>query len=106
MGTWTAVLTMSFGVSLAATGCVGHKRGDGSTANLTKAEVVQIAEATAKSGGYDVSKYNMTGCHYEFTRKDRSWTVFYALKPPTPVGAHFLVWVDDQTKKATLAPGE
>jgi hypothetical protein len=38
--------------------------------------------------------------------KNKTWTVFYQLKPPTPPGGHFLVSVDDRTKKATLARGE
>ena len=76
------------------------------TTNLARAEVLQIAEATARSEGYDVSKYNMTACHYEFTRKDHTWTVFYELKPPAPPGGHFMVSIDDQTKKASLAHGE
>jgi len=48
----------------------------------------------------------MTGCHYEFTEKDHTWTVFFQLKPPTPPGGHFTVYVDDQTKKATLMRGK
>ena len=77
-----------------------------STAQMTKKEVLLIAEAKAKSEGYDIAKYNMTGCHYEFTHKDRTWTVFYELKPPTPPGGHFFVSVNDQTKEARLAHGE
>jgi hypothetical protein len=74
--------------------------------NLTEAEVLRIAEETAKAQGLDVGKYNMAGCHYELTRKDRTWTVFYQLKPPTPPGEHFGVSVDDRTRKATLWLGE
>ena len=79
---------------------------EASGANLDEAEVLRIAEATATSGGYTLAKYNMTGCHYEFVRKDGTWTVFYELKPPTPPGGHFLVSINDQTKEATLEPGE
>jgi len=75
-------------------------------ANLTQAEVIQIAEGKARSEGYDVSKYNMTGCRYEFVHKDRTWSVFFELKPPTPPGAHFLVLIDDQTKEVKLARGK
>ena len=64
------------------------------------------AEAAARSHGYDVEKYNMTGCHYEYTEKDGTWTVFYELKPPTPPGGHFLVSVDDKTKQTAVAPGK
>ena len=75
-------------------------------AQLQKNEVVRIAEAKARSEGFDLQKYNMTGCHYEFTEKDHTWTVFFQLKPPTPPGGHFTVCVDDQTKKATLMRGK
>jgi hypothetical protein len=75
-------------------------------AQLPKNEVIRIAEAKARSEGFDLGKYNMTGCHYELTEKDRTWTVFFQLKPPTPPGGHFMVIVDDGTKKATLMRGE
>lgn len=77
-----------------------------SKTNLAESEVLRIAEATVKSEGYDVDKYNRTGCHYEFIHKDHTWTVFYELKPPTPPGGHFMISIDDQTKKAKLVHGE
>jgi hypothetical protein len=73
---------------------------------LTQEQVIRIAEETAKSEGYDLPKYNMTGCHYEYTVRDHSWTVFFSLKPPTPPGGHFSVWVDDRTQKARVMRGE
>jgi hypothetical protein len=100
------VFAISLGVLLATFGCVKQMRETQSETNLAKAEVLQIAEEKAKSEGYDVRKYNMTGCYYEFTRKDHTWTVFYELKPPAPPGEHFMVSIDDQTKKASLARGE
>ncbi|GMR22495.1 MAG: hypothetical protein BMS9Abin37_0850 [Acidobacteriota bacterium] len=74
--------------------------------DLARAEVIRIAEIAAEAEGYDIRKYNMTGCHYEFTQDDHTWTVFYELKPPTPPGGHFVVSIDDRTKKATLGHGE
>ncbi len=99
-------LAVLFGALLAVVGCAKPSQENQPKTNLAKAEVLRIAEATAKSEGYDVDKYDMTGCHYEYTDKDKTWTVFYRLKPPTPPGGHFMVWIDDQTKKATVAPGE
>ena len=100
-----AVLAVLFGVFMVGVGCTKPGQEKLKT-NLTKEEVLKLAEEAAKSGGYDINKYNMTGCYYEYTEKDKTWTVFYELKPPTPPGGHFMVSVDDQTKKATLAPGE
>ena len=100
------VLSVLLGVLLAIVGCAKPSQQNQPTTNLAKAHVLQIAEVAAKSEGFDIEKYNMTGCHYEYTDKDKTWTVFYELKPPTPPGGHFLVSVDDQTKTATLARGE
>ena len=102
----TLVLAMLSGALLTTAGCTRRDQENRPEADLTEAEVLRIAEAAARSEGYDVDKYDMTGCHYEFERKDRTWTVFYALKPPTPPGGHFAVSVDDQTRKATVARGE
>jgi hypothetical protein len=73
---------------------------------LSEAEAIKIAEQAATAEGFDLAKYDRTGCHYEYTKKDKTWTVFYQLKPPTPPGGHFLVSVDDRTKKAMLHRGE
>ena len=100
------VATLLFGFVLAGFGCTNPKRGQTTGANLLKAEVLRITEVTAISEGYDIRKYNMIGCHYEFTHKGHSWSVFYELKPPTSPGGHFVVSVDDLTRKATLAHGE
>jgi hypothetical protein len=93
---------------IAALACllvVGCSSGTG-TARLRQDEVITIAKAKAVQEGFDLSKYDLKGCDYEFTRKDRTWTVFFELKPPTSPGGHFIVSVDDQTKKATLMRGE
>jgi len=100
------VLAMLSGSLLTAVGCTRRGQENRPETNLTEAEVLRIAAAAARSEGYDVDKYDMTGCNYESERKGRTWTVFYVLKPPTPPGGHFLVSVDDQTRKATVARGE
>ena len=101
-----AVLIILFEVLTTAHGCTEPKQKNEPEANLTRAEVLRIAVETAKSEGYDIPKYNMTGCHYEYTRKDHTWIVFYELKPPTPPGGHFTVTIDDRTKEATLFQGK
>ncbi|MBT3374128.1 MAG: hypothetical protein HN742_28445 [Lentisphaerae bacterium] len=59
------VLGALLAILLSGVGCTKPSREDQPKTDLTKAEVLLIADATAKSGGYDVDKYNMTGCHYE-----------------------------------------
>ncbi len=98
----SCVVVVVFLSSGFAWGAGGNER----DSQLTKDEVIRIAKATARSEGFDIQKYNLTGCCYELTRKDRTWTVFFQLKPPTPPGGHFAVSVDDQTKKAILMRGE
>lgn len=85
-----------------ASGCT--HRSENARTLLTKDEVIAIAKDTAKSEGLDIWKYNMTGCHYEYARKDGTWAVSFELKQPT-LGGHFLVLVDDKTKKAKLISG-
>lgn len=106
MKTRIAMLLCLIASVFLSSNCGGVAEGSNTNTQLTKDEVIQIAEATARSEGFDIQKYNVTRCHYEFTRKDRTWTVFFELKPPTPPGGHFAVSVDDQTKKATLMRGE
>jgi hypothetical protein len=98
------ILTCVLAVMFSGFGCA--QQSGKTEAQLPKNEVITIAEAKARSEGFDLQKYNMTGCHYEFTEKDHTWTVFFQLKPPTPPGGHFMVSVDDQTKKATLMRGK
>lgn len=100
------VLAILFGSLAVVSGCADDKQENGPETSLDRAEVLQIAEQTAESEGYDIVEYNMTGCHYDSTGEDHTWTVFYELKPPTPPGGHFMVSIDDQTKEATLMQGE
>ena len=73
--------------------------------HLTEKDAIRIAQETAKREGRNLAEYKLPEAHYEFVKKDKTWTVFFAGKVPT-VGNHFQVWVDDGTGKATLMPGE
>lgn len=106
MKTRVALLLCLMASMFLSLGCAGVAEGSNTNTRLSREEVIQIAEATARSEGFDIQRYSVTGCHYEFARKDRTWTVFFELKPLTPPGGHFAVSVDDQTKKATLMRGE
>ena len=71
---------------------------------LSQPEVVQIASRAATDAGYRLGDYKEPEAHFEFVRKDGSWTVFFVRKPPTPPGGHFSVWVDDKTSKTQVMP--
>ena len=73
---------------------------------LSRQEVVQVASRAATDAGYKIADYKEPEAHFEYVRKDGSWTVFYVRKPPTPAGGHFQVWVDDKTSKTQVMPGE
>ena len=73
---------------------------------LSQPEVVQIASRAATDAGYKIADYQAPEAHFEYVRKDGSWTVFYKRKPPTPVGGHFQVWVDDKISKTQVMRGQ
>jgi hypothetical protein len=75
---------------------------------LSQQDVIQVASRAATDAGYKVADYKEPEAHFEFVRKDGSWTVFFERKPPTPVGGggHFQVWVDDKTSRTQVMPGE
>jgi hypothetical protein len=72
---------------------------------LSEAEVIRISKQAAERDGFRLSDYKEPRVHFEFTRRDQTWTVFYDGKIPAP-GHHFLVWVDDQTGKPRVMRGE
>ncbi len=74
-------------------------------ARLSQAQVVRIAAEAATKHGYRLADYKDPEAHYQFTRKDKTWNVFYDGKVPTP-GNHFLVEIDDQTGAARVMPGD
>ncbi len=82
-----------------------EEKGKSDGARLSKAEAIRIAQKEAAKRGYRLSRYEAPHARYEFTRKDKSWTIFYDGKVPKP-GNHFLVWVDDRTGEARVMPGE
>lgn len=93
----------SFLLAVVALLLVGCARS--TSTRLSQSEVVQIASRAATEAGYKIVDYKESVAHFEYVRKDRSWTVFFVLKPPTPPGGHFSVWVDDKTSKTQVIPG-
>ena len=84
---------------------VGFTSAADAPTRLAEAEVIRIASAAAEKKGFRLKDYKAPRVHYEFTKKDKSWTVFYDGKVSSP-GNHFLVWINDQTGAATVMPGE
>src|SRR5689334_16047758 len=79
-------------------------------ARLTTQEAIQIAQQTARHEGWDLNDYKPPEAHYEFTRneftrKDRSWSVFFDGKIPRPDN-HLYVSIDDRTGETLLITEE
>jgi len=72
---------------------------------LTREQVVRIAKRAAKDHGYKLDEYRPRKVHFEFTRNDFTWTLFFEGKVLYP-GHHFQVWVHDRTQKAVVMPGQ
>jgi hypothetical protein len=73
-------------------------------AHLTTTEAIRIARETAERQGVRLRDYKEPEAHYEFTREDQSWFVFFNGRVAMP-GNHFSVSVDDQTGKAQFFGG-
>ena len=73
-------------------------------ARLTTGEAIRIAQEAAVHNGVRLSDYKLPEAHFEFTRKDKSWWVFFDGRVPMP-GHHFAVSIDDPTGKTELIPG-
>jgi hypothetical protein len=73
-------------------------------ARLSTAEAIRIARQAAERQGVDLGRYREPEAHYDFTRKDRSWFVFFDGRVARP-GNHFAVSVDDRTGEAQFHGG-
>lgn len=73
-------------------------------ARLSTPEAIRIAQQAAKRQGVDLRRYKKPEAHYEFTRKDRSWSVFFDGQVAMP-GNHFSVSVDDRTGETRFFGG-
>jgi hypothetical protein len=73
-------------------------------ARLTTAEAIRIAEEAARKEGVKLDNYKAPEAHYEYTRIDKTWFVFFDGKVTRP-GNHFSVNVDDLTKETRFIRG-
>jgi hypothetical protein len=76
-------------------------------ARLTKEDVVDLADALARSRGYDLAEYQRPEPQYDPT--DQTWSLLYEQKPVdgrAETRKHFSVAVRDKTKSTALVPGK
>lgn len=74
---------------------------------LTKEEVVDLADAVARSRGYDLAEYQRSDAQYD--PADQTWSLLYEQKPVdgrAETRKHFSVAVRDKTKSTALVPGK
>jgi hypothetical protein len=76
-------------------------------ANLTKQQVLDLADAEARARGYDPAEFRRPQPQYNAAKK--TWSLFYDQKQADEmpeIGKYFTVTVDDKTKKASLIPAQ
>jgi hypothetical protein len=72
---------------------------------LTRQEVIDLADAEARSHGYDPAEYQRPEPQYD--PSDETWSLLYQQRPGdgmVDVGKHFSVAVDDKTKNISVVP--
>lgn len=78
------------------------------SARLTKEEVVDLADAEARSRGYNLAEYQRLEPQYNAA--DETWSLLYDEKPDangmSETGKHFSVTIDDKTKGAVFVQGK
>jgi hypothetical protein len=73
--------------------------------SLSATEVIDLADAEARTQGYDLGEYQRPQAHY--TATEGTWSVSYAQKYVDgmgEVGTPFSVTVEDKTKKISIVP--
>jgi hypothetical protein len=84
-------------IILLFTSCAHHPQ-------INQENAIQLAKKAAIKSGYKIEDYKEPVAHFEFTRKNKTWTVFFDARGNSL--SHFLVWVDDKTGKTNVVPGE
>ena len=82
--------------------------GCAAVAPLTEQHVVVLSDAYAKTQGYNLAHYKRPSVHFNYTRADNTWVVFYDPIPDkkglVAIGDDFTVYVENGTKKVSLIP--
>jgi len=83
--------------------------GCAAVAPLTEQRVVVLSDAYAKTQGYNLAHHKRPSVHFNYTRADNTWVVFYDPIPDkkglVAIGDDFTVYVENGTKKVSLIPG-
>ncbi|MEY2525832.1 MAG: hypothetical protein QOE73_603 [Verrucomicrobiota bacterium] len=67
---------------------------------LTKANVIELADAEARKEGYNLGEYQRPQADY--LASDETWSVTYDQMSADGVGKHFSISVEDKTKKTGI----
>ena len=76
------------------------------TARLLRGEVIDLADTTARSRGYNPTNYALPEPQYD--PSDQAWSLFYEQKPADgaiQTSKYFSIAVGDKTKRTALVPG-
>jgi len=66
---------------------------------------IHLAEQALVHDGIELDRYFPPRAFYEFTARDRTWSVFFVGKSGA-LGDHYLVVVNDKTSGTEVVPGE
>jgi hypothetical protein len=75
----------------------------GPNTELNAQDAINLADTEASAQGYDLNEYQRPKADYSTVRD--KWSIFYDSKPTEgmpQVGKHFLVTIEDKTKKASI----
>jgi len=72
--------------------------------NLTESEVLKMAVDLAKQKKLNLNDYKSPTIDFDSIKKD--WWVSFDHKPPGYPGGHFVIRVNDKTRKVDFFPGE
>ncbi len=67
--------------------------------------VIEIGKQAAKKSGYQLEDFKEPKVTKDRMQRKLKWTLYYEGKIAVP-GGHFIVIIDDTTKKAEVLPGE
>jgi|SRR5215831_2955441 len=98
-------MSKSIEFSVSAVAVITLVAGCAHSPKLSQVDVVRLASEAATNAGCQLKDYTQPAAHFEFVRKDKSWSVFFERKSPAPPDADILVVVDDKTGKAQVVAG-